>query len=40
MAAPLGGLLVKRIPAKWLLAMIGGVVLISSIFSIVKSLTN
>ena len=36
LAAPLGGLLVKRIPAKWLLAMVGGVVLATSIFSIAK----
>ena len=40
LAAPIGAMLVKRISAKWLLAMVGVVVLATSGFSIVKALIS
>lgn len=40
LAAPIGAMLVKRISAKWLLAMVGTVVLATSGFSIVKALAS
>lgn len=40
LAAPIGAMLVKRISAKWLLAMVGVVVLATSGFSIVKALSS
>jgi uncharacterized membrane protein YfcA len=39
MAAPLGAVLAKRIPAKNLLAMVGGVLTATSLFSLYRALT-
>lgn len=39
MAAPIGALLVKRIPAKWLLGLVGIVILTTSAFNVFKILS-
>jgi len=38
LSAPLGAMLVKRIAPRWLLAMVGVVLLITSLYSIARAL--
>lgn len=40
LAAPIGAMLVKRISAKWLLGLVGAVVLATSLFNIAKAVWN